>query len=45
MPLVGEAVYRIMVEILGVPVRDNFRIITEHDKNEPSSAPAPAATV
>ena len=30
---VGEAVYRTMVEILGVPVRDNFQIITEHDEN------------
>jgi len=30
---VGEVVYRTMVDILGVPARDNFQIITEHDEN------------
>jgi phenylpyruvate tautomerase PptA (4-oxalocrotonate tautomerase family) len=30
---IGEVVYRAMVDILGVPVRDNFQIITEHDEN------------
>lgn len=28
---VGEAVYRTMVDVLGVPAHDNFQIITEHD--------------
>jgi phenylpyruvate tautomerase PptA (4-oxalocrotonate tautomerase family) len=28
---VGAAVYRTMIDVLGVPARDNFQIITEHD--------------
>jgi phenylpyruvate tautomerase PptA (4-oxalocrotonate tautomerase family) len=28
---VGEVVYRTMTEIIGVPDRDNFQVITEHD--------------
>jgi phenylpyruvate tautomerase PptA (4-oxalocrotonate tautomerase family) len=30
---VGEAVYRTMIETINVPAKDNFQIITEHDKN------------
>lgn len=30
---VGDAVYRTMVETINVPAKDNFQIITEHDKN------------
>ncbi|MGH7770254.1 MAG: tautomerase family protein [Candidatus Binatia bacterium] len=30
---VGEAVYRTMMETINVPAKDNFQIITEHDKN------------
>lgn len=29
---VGEAVYRTMMETINVPAKDNFQIITEHDK-------------
>jgi phenylpyruvate tautomerase PptA (4-oxalocrotonate tautomerase family) len=28
---VGEAVHRAMVEVLDVPARDHFQVITEHD--------------
>jgi 4-oxalocrotonate tautomerase len=28
---IGEAVHRAMVEVLGVPARDHFQVITEHD--------------
>ncbi len=30
---VGDAVYRTMVDTINVPAKDNFQIITEHDKN------------
>ena len=30
---VGETVYRTMMETINVPAKDNFQIITEHDKN------------
>lgn len=30
---IGDAVYRTMVENINVPAKDNFQIITEHDKN------------
>ncbi len=30
---IGEIVYRAMTETLNVPARDNFQIITEHDRN------------
>lgn len=30
---VGEIVYRAMVDAINVPAKDNFQIITEHDKN------------
>ena len=30
---VGEIVYRTMVDTINVPAKDNFQIITEHDKN------------
>ncbi len=30
---VGEAVYRTMMETINVPAKDNFQIITEHDKD------------
>lgn len=30
---VGEAVYRTMTETINVPAKDNFQIITEHDKD------------
>ncbi len=30
---VGNAVYRTMMETINVPAKDNFQIITEHDKN------------
>ena len=30
---VGAAVYRTMMETINVPAKDNFQIITEHDKN------------
>jgi phenylpyruvate tautomerase PptA (4-oxalocrotonate tautomerase family) len=29
----GEIVYQVMVETINVPPKDNFHIITEHDKN------------
>ena len=29
---VGDAVYRTMIETINVPAKDNFQIITEHDK-------------
>lgn len=28
---IGEIVYRTMVDVINVPVEDNFQIITEHD--------------
>jgi len=31
--MVGEVVYRKMLETLNVPAKDNFQIITEHDEN------------
>jgi 4-oxalocrotonate tautomerase len=30
---VGEVVYRAMADTINVPEKDNFQIITEHDKN------------
>lgn len=30
---VGEIVYQTMVDTINVPPKDNFQIITEHDKN------------
>jgi 4-oxalocrotonate tautomerase len=30
---VGEAVHRAMAETVGVPARDHFQVITEHDLN------------
>jgi phenylpyruvate tautomerase PptA (4-oxalocrotonate tautomerase family) len=30
---VGEAVYRTMMETINVPAKDNFQIVTEHDKD------------
>jgi phenylpyruvate tautomerase PptA (4-oxalocrotonate tautomerase family) len=30
---VGEVVYRSMVDTINVPAKDNFQVITEHDKN------------
>ncbi len=30
---VGEIVYRTMMDTINVPPKDNFQIITEHDKN------------
>ena len=30
---VGEVVYRTMTDVISVPARDNFQIITEHDDN------------
>lgn len=30
---VGEIVYQTMVDIINVPPKDNFQIITEHDKD------------
>ncbi len=30
---VGEVVYRTMVDTINVPAKDNFQVITEHDKN------------
>jgi 4-oxalocrotonate tautomerase len=30
---VGEVVYRTMMETIKVPAKDNFQVITEHDKN------------
>jgi len=30
---VGEVVYRTMTDVLDVPARDNFQVITEHDDN------------
>jgi phenylpyruvate tautomerase PptA (4-oxalocrotonate tautomerase family) len=30
---VGDAVYRTMTETINVPAKDNFQIITEHDKD------------
>jgi phenylpyruvate tautomerase PptA (4-oxalocrotonate tautomerase family) len=30
---VGDVVYRTMMETINVPAKDNFQIITEHDKN------------
>ena len=31
---VGDAVHRALVETLGVPARDRFQLITEHDPND-----------
>jgi phenylpyruvate tautomerase PptA (4-oxalocrotonate tautomerase family) len=30
---IGEVVYRTMTDVIGVPARDNFQVITEHDEN------------
>ncbi len=30
---VGEIVYRAMLDTINVPAKDNFQVITEHDKN------------
>jgi hypothetical protein len=30
---VGEIVYRTMMETINVPTKDNFQIITEHDRD------------
>ena len=30
---VGAVVYRTMVDTINVPAKDNFQVITEHDKN------------
>jgi phenylpyruvate tautomerase PptA (4-oxalocrotonate tautomerase family) len=30
---VGEVVYRTRVDTINVPAKDNFQVITEHDKN------------
>ena len=30
---VGDMVYRTMVDTIKVPAKDNFQVITEHDKN------------
>ena len=30
---VGEVVYRTMVDTINVPAKDNFQIISEHDRN------------
>ena len=30
---IGEVVYRTMVDVINVPVHDNFQIITEHDSD------------
>ena len=30
---VGEIVYQTMVDTINVPLKDNFQIITEHDRN------------
>lgn len=30
---VGEIVYRAMVDTINVPAKDNFQVITQHDKN------------
>ena len=30
---VGEIVYQTMVEVINVPPKDNFQILTEHDEN------------
>ena len=30
---IGEVVYRTMADVIGVPARDNFQVITEHDEN------------
>jgi 4-oxalocrotonate tautomerase len=30
---VGEVIYRTMVDTINVPAKDNFQIITEHDRN------------
>jgi phenylpyruvate tautomerase PptA (4-oxalocrotonate tautomerase family) len=30
---VGEVIYRAMLETINVPTKDNFQLITEHDKN------------
>jgi phenylpyruvate tautomerase PptA (4-oxalocrotonate tautomerase family) len=29
---IGDVVYRTMMDVLGVPARDNFQIITEHEE-------------
>lgn len=31
---IGQAVYRTMTEVIGVPAHDNFQIITEHAEGE-----------
>jgi len=30
---VGEIVYQTMVEVINVPLKDKFQVITEHDQN------------
>jgi phenylpyruvate tautomerase PptA (4-oxalocrotonate tautomerase family) len=30
---VGDVIYRAMLETINVPAKDNFQLITEHDKN------------
>lgn len=30
---IGEIVYRTMVDIIKVPLKDHFQVITEHDRN------------
>ncbi len=30
---IGEVVYRTMIDTINVPAKDNFQVITEHDKN------------
>lgn len=30
---VGEVIYRAMVDTINVPAKDNFQIVTEHDKD------------
>ena len=30
---IGDAVYRTMIDTINVPAKDNFQVITEHDKN------------
>ncbi len=30
---IGDVVYRTMIDTINVPAKDNFQVITEHDKN------------
>ncbi len=30
---IGDVVYRTMIDTVNVPAKDNFQVITEHDKN------------